>query len=314
VKLGARNIAGARQALDQSIVYARERRQFGRPIGEFGLVKQKLAEMAVRCFAGEAMVYRAVGDVDRALEGIDAADSARVLDVIESFAIECSINKVATSETLAYAVDEAVQVFGGNGYSREFPVERAYRDARITRIYEGTNEINRLIIATRLLKSPGLIADRGSPSAGSRSSAGFEAQHRLLALGKRLALAAFDAARAAFGAAIRDEQEVLAHAANIVIDVYAAESAAGRAERLGRAASRHAPLAADAASVYLSDAADRMAHAGKQIVNAIAARGPRPDDVAAAAAALAGHPGVDTVGARRRIGDAVLANGRYPWA
>ncbi len=153
VKLGTRNIAGAKQALTQSIGYARERRQFGKPICEFGLVKQKLAEMTVRCFVSEAMVYRALGDVDKALEGVDEADGTRVLKIIETFAVECSINKVATSEALAYVVDEAVQVFGGNGYSREFPVERAYRDARITRIYEGTNEINRLIIATRLLKN-----------------------------------------------------------------------------------------------------------------------------------------------------------------
>ena len=101
------------------------------------------------------MVYRVLGDVDRALEGVDEADGAKVLKTIESFAVECSINKVWTSEALAYVVDEAVQVFGGNGYSREFPVERAYRDARITRIYEGTNEINRLIIPTRLLKQAG---------------------------------------------------------------------------------------------------------------------------------------------------------------
>ena len=152
VKLGTRNSAGIRLALNQSIAYARERRQFGKAICEFGLVKQKLAEMTVRCFVSEAMVYRTLGDVDRALEAVDPADAAGVLKAIEAFAVECSINKVATSEALAYAVDEAVQVFGGNGYSREFPVERAYRDARITRIYEGTNEINRLIIPTRLLK------------------------------------------------------------------------------------------------------------------------------------------------------------------
>ena len=152
VKLGTRNSAGIRLALNQSIAYARQRRQFGKAISEFGLVKQKLAEMTVRCFVSEAMVYRTLGDVDKALESVDPADAAGVLKTIEGFAVECSINKVATSEALAYAVDEAVQVFGGNGYSREFPVERAYRDARITRIYEGTNEINRLIIPTRLLK------------------------------------------------------------------------------------------------------------------------------------------------------------------
>ena len=312
VKLGARNIAGARQAIDQSIAYSRERRQFGKAICEFGLVKQKLAEMSVRCFAGEAMVYRALGDVDRALEGIHTADTARVLDIIESFAIECSINKVATSESLAYVVDEAVQVFGGNGYSREFPVERAYRDARITRIYEGTNEINRLIIATRLLKNSLLVGHAvTSDSAGSAQR--FAAEHQLLAHGKRLALATLAAAREAYGPAVRDEQEVLAHAANIVIDVYAAESAIVRAEKLALASNGGAPIAADAARTYVSDAADRMAHAGKQIVNAIAACGPRPDDVAAAVADIAAHRGIDTVAARRRIGDAAIANGRYPW-
>ena len=152
VKLGTRNIAGVRQAIGHATRYARERRQFDRAIAEFGLIKHKLAEMAVRCYVGDAMVYRTLGDVDRALSAVDPADGVRVLKTIEAFAVECSINKVWTSEALAFAVDEAVQVFGGNGYSREFPVERAYRDARITRIYEGTNEINRLIIPTRLLK------------------------------------------------------------------------------------------------------------------------------------------------------------------
>ena len=200
VKLGTRNIAGVRLALNQSIAYAKERRQFGKAICEFGLVKQKLAEMAVRCFVGEAMVYRTLGDVDRALEAVDPARRARVLKTIEAFAVECSINKVATSEALAYAVDEAVQVFGGNGYSREFPVERAYRDARITRIYEGTNEINRLIIPTR----------RGG---------------------------------------------------------------GGRAEKMTARGSERAAIAVDIARVYTSDAVDRVAHAGKQIVNALAGQG-----------------------------------------
>ena len=117
------------------------------------MIKQKLGEMAVRCYVGDSLVYRTLGDVDRALEAVPAEDSEQVLKVIESFAVECSINKVWTSEALAYVVDEALQTYGGYGYSKEYPAERAYRDARITRIYEGTNEINRLIIPTRLLKS-----------------------------------------------------------------------------------------------------------------------------------------------------------------
>jgi len=145
LKLGTRNIGSAKQALNHAVRYARERRQFGRAIAEFGLIRQKIAEMAIRCYVGDAMVYRTLGDADRAL----AKEPANELETIASFAVECSINKVWTSETLAYVVDEAVQIYGGYGYSKEYPAERPFRDARITRLYEGTNEINRLIIGTR---------------------------------------------------------------------------------------------------------------------------------------------------------------------
>ena len=150
LKLGTRNIGSAKQALNHAIQYARERKQFGRAIAEFGLIRQKLAEMAIRCYVGDAMVYRTLGDADRALARMPADDADAVLDTIASFAVQCSINKVWTSESLAYVVDEAVQIYGGYGYSKEYPAERPFRDARITRLYEGTNEINRLIVGTRL--------------------------------------------------------------------------------------------------------------------------------------------------------------------
>src|SRR6267142_1359456 len=156
LKLGTRNIGGAKQALTRAVRYAVERRQFGQAIAEFGMIKQKLGEMAVRCYVGDAMVYRTLGDVDQALEAVNETESERVLKTIEGFAVECSINKVWTSEALAFVVDEALQVYGGYGYSQEFPAERAYRDACITRISEGTNEINRLVIATRLLRNSAL--------------------------------------------------------------------------------------------------------------------------------------------------------------
>jgi hypothetical protein len=311
VKLGTRNMAGAKQALNQSIKYAKERRQFGKAICEFGLVKQKLAEMSVRCFVGEAMVYRALGDVDRALEGVDQADAAAVLKSIETFAIECSINKVATSEALAYVVDEAVQVFGGNGYSREFPVERAYRDARITRIYEGTNEINRLIIPTRLLKSAESILTQ-HVTAGGRGTA-LQSENEALANIKRVAVTSLATAAQAFGAAVREEQEVLAHAANIVIESYAVESALGRAEKMARRESDSASIAQDVARIYTADAMDRVAHAGKQIANALAGHSDRREALTTAVARVAAHPGIDTVSARRRVGDAAVNAGRYPF-
>jgi alkylation response protein AidB-like acyl-CoA dehydrogenase len=326
VKLGTRNSAGVRLALNQSIAYARERRQFGKAICEFGLVKQKLAEMTVRCFVSEAMVYRTLGDVDRALESVDHADASAALKAIEGFAVECSINKVATSEALAYAVDEAIQVFGGNGYSREFPVERAYRDARITRIYEGTNEINRLIIPTRLLKSASaLVGGLAGPRVGGAAGPGgpgvstegtnsvLDAERQALAEVKRLARTALAGAAQAFGAAVRDQQEVLGHAADIVIECYAIESAVGRAVKLMARGSERAAIAADIARVYTSDAMDRVAHAGKQIVNALAGQTEALEPLRAAVAQVREHPGTDTVGARRRIGDAAIARTQYPF-
>ena len=316
VKLGTRNISGVRHALDQSIAYARERRQFGKRICEFGLVKRKLAEMSVQCFVGEAMVYRAIGDVDGALQGVDSADSARVLKAIENFAVECSINKVWSSEALAYAVDEAVQVFGGNGYSREFPVERAYRDARITRIYEGTNEINRLIIATRLLKNTeSLLKEADARREGRAYVEGstLAAEHDLLGRSKRLAIAALSAVSQAYGQAAREEQELLAHIANIVIEIYATESAVARAEKLSRRNSESGELAADVVRIYAGDAADRIAHDAKQIVNAMATRVDRNEALDEARTAVLEHKGIDSVAARRRIGDAAIQAGRYPF-
>jgi len=326
VKLGTRNIAGVRQALDRAVRYARERRQFGHAIAEFGLIKQKLGEMAVRCYVGDAMVYRALGDVDRALGAVDATDAQRVLTTIETFAVECSINKVWTSEALAFAVDEAVQVFGGNGYSREFPVERAYRDARITRIYEGTNEINRLIIPTRLLKqSPELftgdavrqaLADRPPEGPRDASFGGpgpLAAGREVLARAKRLAIAALGSAADVYGAELKDEQEVLGHAADIVSEAYAVESALARTEKLLAAHdTERGRIAIDIANVYASDAADRLAHSGKQIAAALAARGAGAR-LLEFVHQLATHTGVDAIAARRRIADAVIRDGRHPF-
>jgi alkylation response protein AidB-like acyl-CoA dehydrogenase len=245
-------------------------------------------------------------------------DSTGVLKTIERYAVECSVNKVYTSEALAYVVDEAVQVFGGNGYSREFPVERAYRDARITRIYEGTNEINRLIIATRLLKqgpqgSEGSPESPGSPrSPGSQGGRALDAERAMLGQAKRLALTALSEVTAAYGEEARQEQEVLAHTADVVIDIYAIESALARTEKLVAARAASAAVAVDAARVFVSDAADRMTHAARQVQRALAGRGhgaPLGDRMAP----LAAFDGIDTVAARRRVADAVIAAGKHPF-
>jgi butyryl-CoA dehydrogenase len=275
--------------------------------------------MAVRCYVGDAMVYRTLGDVDEALAAVPPEDAARVLKVIEGFAVECSINKVWTSEALAYVVDEALQTYGGYGYSKEFPAERAYRDARITRIYEGTNEINRLIIPTRLLKNPAaarLFETDGSlheekTAAPPPFETPFAAERDLLARAKRLAVLTLARARVKYGDALAAEQEVLGHVADIIIEVYALESALLRAEKV--AASRGATDAAtpaDIARVYASDAADRIEHSAKQAAAALAADGDA-EPLLEETRRLARHTTYDTVAARRRIADAVIRAGRY---
>jgi len=340
VKLGARNMSGVRTALNHSVKYAKERRQFGKAIAEFGLIKQKLAGMAIRAFVGDAMSYRTLGDVDRALESGGREDGPLVLKTIEGFSVECSINKVWTSEALAWAVDEGVQVFGGNGYSREFPLERMYRDARITRIYEGTNEINRMLVPTRLLKQqPELFTAESaravlavqspvpSPQSLPLSAAGAKAgspqspvpsprsplgnEREFVSRLKRLAIALLGHAAAAYGDGLKEEQEVLAQIADVMIETYASESAIARAEKMTARGDAGAGFATDIAQVYANDAADRVAAASRQVVAALGARGADPS-LAAAVPRLAAHAGVDAIAVRRRIADAVIDAGKYP--
>src|SRR5688500_16368810 len=304
VKLGTRNIGGAKQALSAAVKYAIGRKQFGQSIASFGLIKHKIAEMSVRCFVGDAMVFRSLGEVDAALSKVDANDGAAVLKEIEEFAIECSINKVWSSEALAYVVDEALQVYGGNGYSREFPAERAYRDARITRIYEGTNEINRLIVGTRLAKSPVLAAS--IEGAGAIDGA----EGTLLARAKHLTLSLFGQAVKKYGKGFSSEQEVVARLADMAIEIYALESAMLRADKIGARNGSHAAVAAEMVGVFGSDSVDRLTHAAKNVLSAIAGA-----DAGAAIQqvhTLLHHAPIDTIAARRRIADAIIEANRYP--
>jgi alkylation response protein AidB-like acyl-CoA dehydrogenase len=314
VKLGARNMSGVRVALNHAVKYAKERRQFGKAIAEFGLIKQKLAGMAVRGFVGDAMSYRTLGDVDRAIDAGDRADGPLVLKTIEGFSVECSINKVWTSEALAWAVDEGLQVFGGNGYSREFPLERMYRDARITRIYEGTNEINRMLVPTRLLKQqPQVFSREGAQAAleqspaASRQSSEREYVSRL----KRLSVALLGSASAAYGDGLKDEQEVLAQIADVITETYATESAIARAEKMASSGDARAALAADIAAVYTNDASDRVTAASRQVVAALRTRG-ADGALADGVTRLASYGGIDAIAARRRIADAVIDAGKNP--
>ena len=292
LKLGTRNIGGAKQALSRAIQYALERRQFGQAIAEFGLIRQKIADMAIRCYVGDAMVYRTLGDVDRALDSVDATETERVLKTIESFAVECSINKVWTSEALAFVVDESLQVYGGYGYSKEFPAERAYRDARITRIYEGTNEINRLIIATRLLKNADLFSTRNQGTCDDELC-------ELLCGAKEFVLTALKDAQGKYGETLSKEQEVLAHISDVIIEIYALESALLRTRKLiaGRGQDSCA-VQIDITRVYAGDAADRMTHSVNQVAVELFDR-PLP------------RPKLNMITVKKRIADAVIKAGRY---
>ena len=321
LKLGTRNIGGAKQALTRATRYAVERQQFGQAIAGFGMIKQKLGEMAVRCYVGDAMVYRTLGDVDQALAGVAETESERVLKTIEGFAVECSINKVWTSEALAFVVDEALQVYGGYGYSQEFPAERAYRDARITRIYEGTNEINRLIIPTRLLRNAAMShlwttdnVQRALDSPVSPAVSGetlFSAERDLLARAKHLVAFTLGRAQGVYGDALTTEQEILGHIADIIIEVYALESALLRTEKLLAARREHDCVTpVDITRVYASDAADRMEHSARQVVAALS-DGDESESLFAGVRQLAAHTTFNTVAARRRIADSVIKAGRY---
>ena len=307
LKLGTRNIGSAKQALTRAVRYAVERRQFGRAIAEFGLIKQKLAEMAVRCYVGDAMVYRTLGDVDRALEAIDQLDHNRVLKAIEGYAVECSINKVWTSEALATVVDESLQVFGGYGYSQEFPAERAYRDARITRIYEGTNEINRLIITTRLLRNGGL----GEVAVSNEASGPFTSERDLLTRAKRLVTRLLTRAQDRFGDSLANEQELCGFIADMIIEIYAVESGVLRTEKLLLKRDKEScAVQIDITRVYATDAFDRLQHAGKQAANTMSGDseyGALISDIRS----FSDQAPFDAVAARRRIADAVILAGRY---
>jgi butyryl-CoA dehydrogenase len=256
------------------------------------------------------MVYRTLGDVDRALEAIDQLDHDRVLKAIEGYAVECSINKVWTSEALATVVDESLQVFGGYGYSQEFPAERAYRDARITRIYEGTNEINRLIITTRLLRNRGLARVETSAE-GSRDATPFTSERDLLTRGKRLVMSILPRAQSRFGESLTNEQELLGFIADMIIELYAVESGVLRTEKLLLNRNKDScAVPIDITRVYAADAFDRLQHAAKQAANAM------PDDSEYGALisdirSLSDQAPFDAVAARRRIADSVIRTGRY---
>lgn len=287
IKLGAATIGSSRRVISQAIGYANERVQFGLPISKFGAIRYKLAEMAARNFAVESAAYRAGQNIDDAYdamvaEGMDAAKAK--LKSTEQFAIECAILKVWGSEMLDYVVDEGVQIYGGMGYSADAPMERAYRDSRINRIFEGTNEVNRLLIVDMLLKRAlkGELDLMGPaqevagelmaiPDFGEADDTPFAYEKKLLANLKKAGLLVAGAAVQKLMMTLQKEQEILMNIADIIGDVYLAESILLRAEKLVQQRGEGAvQRQVDMARIYLHTAIDRVYLAGKEALQSFA--------------------------------------------
>ena len=324
LKLGVSTISGSKRLTSIATDYARQRYQFGVPISSFGLIKHKLAEMAIRTYAADAMTYRTVGMIEDALATIDRDNPADMLKAIEDYAVECSIIKVIGSETLDYVSDEAVQVFGGNGYSKDYPVERAYRDSRISRIYEGTNEINRLIISGQLLRravkgdlalfpaAKKLMDEMLSPSMPEEAAEGTFSQERV-ALGnaKKAAIAVLGSAAQKYRDKVQEQQEVLAAASDIIMEIYGMESVILRTEKFiaGRgeaACANHI----DATRTFVSDSISRVEERAKTALAAMS-EGDELRTMLAVLRRYMKYTPLNTVAARRRIADSMIEAGRY---
>lgn len=315
-KLGPSCLGSSIVQLGNAARYAQERQQFGRPIGSFPLIGRKLADMATKIYALEAAAYRLAAQLDSAGSSLDLTTdaSAQAPDALAEYAIECSILKVLATETLDFVVDEGVQIHGGYGYMREFDVERAYRDSRVNRIFEGTNEINRLLIPNTLFRKTGRgtlpvpdageFAINGAPDALSR-------EQWTLAEARGLFWHLAGLLQQGRAGSRDEEQEVLAILGDLAIAIYASEGAISRAAKAQSSAS--AALHLDLARAAVWDLADWLAGRAREAVAYLA-----PDsaagDTLARIAALTNRDPLDRIGTGRRIAAQVIAAGGWPLA
>ena len=320
-KLGNAAVGASRMCLANGIRYAKDRKAFGKSISDFGLIQEKLADCAVGTFVGEALTYRTVGMIDTALAGVDKHDTAAIQKVIEGYAVECSIVKVWDSEMLDRVVDDVLQIYAGYGYVEEYPAERAYRDSRINRIFEGTNEINRLIITGWLMKSamggrlalmPAIKELMDEVMAGPMDKEDREGplaeEYALLANAKKLGLFAAGAATQKYMQQLADQQEVMGAIADMIIEVFAMESAILRAEKLSAKGSAEIPVAM--ARIYASVAMDKIELAARRVI-ATVAEGDMLRTQLSILRRLAKHDPADTITLRRQVAQHVIRAGKY---
>ena len=324
--LGASCVGGSKHVLMTASKYSKERKAFGKQIGEFGLMKEKLAEMAIQIFAVESMVYRSAGNIEAMVTAGTGDKTAHLMKVLEEYAIESSIAKVYGSEMLDFVVDEAVQIFGGYGFHEEYPVCRAYRDSRINRIFEGTNEINRMLIVQMLMKramggqlalipAAMKLADEilAGPSFEEAPEGVLEEETRMVANAKKMFLQAAGGAVQKLREKLAEEQELVGALANIVMEVYAMESCLLRAQKATETrgeAGQSAMIAA--AQVFISDAMERVEHESKRALAAV-----HQGDMLTTQTAVLKRFGkrgvVDTIALRREVAAAVQSQDRYPF-
>ncbi|MBM3803518.1 MAG: acyl-CoA dehydrogenase [Acidimicrobiia bacterium] len=326
-KLGASVVAGVRYVTNEAIRYAQGRRQFGKPIIEFGAIQHKLAEMAIQILCAESMVYRTVGLIDAAMCSIDKTSpqaAVETLKALEDYVVECSVIKVANSEILDFVVDEALQIYGGYGYSEDYPVERCYRDARINRIFEGTNEINRLLITGQLLKramkgqlgliaaSQRLLAESLSfPAPAEDNGSLLSVERRLVASAKKMFLLASGVAVQKYRDKMAEQQEVLSLLSDLVIGVYAMESLLLRVLKgVGRDGPARWGLQAKAAEVFIHSQLTALEDKTRQIL-AATSEGDELRTHLAALRRFAKAMPVDVIRRRQEIAQKLNEAGKY---
>jgi hypothetical protein len=321
LKLGPATVGAAKNVLSICLKYAKQRKAFGSAIAEFGAIQHKLAEMAIRIFAAESMTWRVVGLIENQMHGAspESVDGSRELKAIEEYAAECSMVKVYAAEMLDYVVDEGVQIHGGYGYHQDYAVERAYRDSRINRLFEGTSEINRLVITGMPLKRaargqlPLLEAARAilqqterQPAEPAGESA--DAELSLVHNAKKIALLTLGLAHQKYGAQLEQQQEIIMNLSDIIMEVFAMESSLLRSRKLAAAGS--GVNAADACAVFVRDAIARVELSSRTVLSACA----QGDELRRNLSRLRGyasHDPVNAIALRRQIAGRLLASERY---
>ncbi len=330
IKLGAGVIGGCKEIINLAIAYAKERKQFGVSISSFGAIKHKLAEMALRVYATESASYRAGQNIEDKINALIAEgmpDSEAKLKALEQFAIECAIMKVHGSEVLDYIVDEGVQIYGGMGFSEEAPMAKAYRDARISRIYEGTNEINRMLLVGMIVKramkgeldlmQPAMAVAKELTSVPNMTpvdnSILFAEEKEVIKNMKKAILMVAGDALQTLGTEFESEQEIMMNLADMLIETYVAESTILRTEKLiGIRGEVACEAQVNMAKVYLTEAVSKLEFAGKEAINAYA----KGDKMKVLLMGLKRYTKINpfnTKNARRMIADATIAEGKYPF-